>query len=235
MIQIAIVEDEQQMRCHLADYVKRYEAQSNERFNVSLFSDGAEIVYEYKASYDIIFMDIQMDHMDGFSAAKRIREMDADVILIFITNMANYAIRGYSVKAMDFVLKPVSYFVFSQQLQKAVSQVKMRTQSYLALPIEDGMIRLNVSEVLYIESLNHRLIIHSKDAEYAISGTLKGIEQKLERQHFFRCNNCYLVNMAHVKTIRQKIVSVGGCELQISRPRKKAFMNALTDYIGGNG
>lgn len=233
MIHIAIVEDEEQVRDQLSGYIKRYQEESDEAFEITTFSDGDQIVEDYRAVYDIIFLDIQMKRMDGMSAAERIREKDADVIIIFITNMSNYAIRGYAVDAMDYVLKPVPYFAFSQELKKAVSRLKLKVNDYLLLPVEDGVVRLEARQVSYIESVNRRLVVHAKEQEYTIYGTLKELEEKLGSQYFFRCNNCYLVNLAHVKNVRQNLVTVGAEQLQISRPRKKAFMNALADYVGG--
>ena len=113
MVKIAIVEDERAYQEQFFAYVKKYEAESGERMEISIFSDGYEIVEKYNASYDIIFLDIQLVVMDGMETAKKIRKLDENVILIFITNMAQYAIQGYEVNALDYVLKPVSYFAFS--------------------------------------------------------------------------------------------------------------------------
>ncbi|WP_316043936.1 LytTR family DNA-binding domain-containing protein [Ohessyouella blattaphilus] len=233
LIRIAIVEDEVKVQKQLGGYIKKYEEEREECFEVFFFKDGDEIVEDYRGVYDIIFLDIQMKRMDGMSAAEKIREMDTEVIIIFITNMANYAIRGYAVDAMDFVLKPIHYFAFSEELKKALSRLALRKKNYLLIPVENGVVRLEAANVLYIESISRRLIVHGKKEEYTIKGTLKELEEKLKEQYFFRCNNCYLVNLAYVEEVTQNIVQVGDHQLQISRPRKKAFMNALADYVGG--
>ncbi len=232
MLRIALVEDEPDVQCQLTEYIHRYEQEAGEKFEMTVFSDGIDIVSDYTGGYDIIFLDIQMRHMDGMTAAKRIREMDQNVVIVFITNMANYAIRGYAVNATDYVLKPVPYFAFSQVLQRAISRVKTLTQSHLMLPIEGGVIKLSTAEVIYIESISRHLVVHTKTKAFTVSGTLKDMEQKLENLHFFRCNNCYLVNLAHVENVKHNDLTVGGYVLQISRPRKKSFMDALADYVG---
>ena len=122
MIRVAIVEDDAEVQGVLQEYVRRYTRQYGTEFEVSVFADGVDILEDYRAVYDIIFLDVEMKHLDGMTTAERIRQMDTEVILIFITNMAQYAIRGYSVGALDYVLKPVPYFAFSQQLLKAVAQ-----------------------------------------------------------------------------------------------------------------
>ena len=115
MINIAIVEDEKLYVSQFKEYISRYEKESGNRINVSVFPDGAEIVENYSGDFDIILMDIQMKYMDGMTAAEQIRKLDSEVIIMFITNMTQYAIRGYEVDALDYVVKPVEYFSFSQK------------------------------------------------------------------------------------------------------------------------
>lgn len=112
MIKIAIVEDEAAVRDQLTDYVRRYTRQYGTEFEVTCFTDGDEILENYRPAFDIIFLDVEMKRLNGMETAQRIRELDDDVLLIFITNMAQYAIKGYSVGALDYVLKPVPYFAF---------------------------------------------------------------------------------------------------------------------------
>ena len=109
MIRVAIVEDEAAVRDQLMGYVQRYMRQYNAQIEVTMFTDGVEILEGYRPVYDIIFLDVEMQHLDGMETASRIRALDSDVLLIFITNMAQYAIKGYEVDALDYVLKPVSY------------------------------------------------------------------------------------------------------------------------------
>ena len=116
MIRLAIVEDEDLYANQLIEFVNRFKQESNEVFNIVRFRDGDEIVERYKATYDIIFMDIQMQFMDGMAAAKRIRELDSEVIIMFITNMTNYAIMGYEVGALDYIVKPIDYFSFRKKI-----------------------------------------------------------------------------------------------------------------------
>ncbi len=112
MIKIAIVEDEAMYAKQLEEFLHQYETEKHEAFDITIYSDGDQIVNKYKSQFDIILMDVEMKFMDGMSAAEEIRKMDSEVVIIFITNMAQYAIRGYAVDALDYVLKPVSYFAF---------------------------------------------------------------------------------------------------------------------------
>lgn len=232
-MRIAIVDDDPESRRLLAGYLHKYEKESGEYFEISVFRDGKEIALNYKPIYDIILLDVQMAHLDGFSSAKFIRALDSEVILIFITNMSQYAIKGYEVDAMSYLLKPVPYFAFSQELKRSMERVLKRKNNYLILPVDDGFLRIDVREILFIESSKHRMTVHLKDIEYSLVGTMKEMESKLENADFFRCNSGYLVNLAQVMGVKNNCALVGSYQLQISRPKKKAFLAALTDYLGG--
>ena len=232
---IAVVEDSAQDRAVLDSYLEKYQQEKNCHFQITHFSDGDEIALGYKGGYDLILMDIEMTFMDGMSAAEEIRRADPEVLIIFITNSPQYAIKGYAVGALDYVLKPVPYFAFSQQLQKAVNQLAKRTRHYLAVSVDGGMRRLDAATIYYIESEGHRVHFYTEDGDFSAPGALKALEEKLTGRLFARCNSGYLVNLAQVSGVQQNTVQVGPYELQVSRPKRKSFLAALTDYIGGDG
>lgn len=233
MIRTAIVEDDNLYQEMLSTYIRKYEKEHDEKFSISQFYDGYEIVERYSANYDIIFLDIQMKTMDGMETARKIRKMDENVILIFITNMAQYAIQGYEVNALDYVLKPISEFAFAEELDKAVKRLKARNEKYLTITQEKGVVRLELSAISYLESQGHNIVVHADSGIYSFRETMKQMEGKLVEDDFVRCNSGYLVNLKHVEEVNQNQVVVAGESLQISRPRKKAFMEALTNYFGG--
>lgn len=124
MIRVALVEDEESSQRTLTEYLERFSQEINEKIHVSIFPDGAEIVEDYRGNYDIILMDILMRYMDGMEAASEIRKVDKEVVILFITSTPQYVMKGYTVDALDYVLKPVSYFAFSQRMQRALERMK---------------------------------------------------------------------------------------------------------------
>ena len=104
----------------LQDYILRYSEEKQEPLAVECFENGLNFISDYKASCDIALMDIEMPHMNGLDTARKLREFDSQIPLIFITNMAQYAINGYEVQALDFMVKPIEYFNFSLKLDKAI-------------------------------------------------------------------------------------------------------------------
>ena len=230
---IAIVEDDRATRAQLVSYIERYFGRNQRSCRIDEFSDGLDILDDYKASYDLILLDIQMEHIDGLKTAQEIRNADENVFLVFITNLANYAIRGYSVNALDFVLKPVNYLMLEPILQRVEKLLARRASKYVTFPTEQGLVRLSVDQVFFVESDGHMVLIHTDRQIYRMRETMKEMERQLAPLGFYRCNNCYLINMSHLEKVDKTTVGIAGQELSISRPRYRGFMDALADFIGG--
>jgi len=233
MVRIAIVEDDKKYQEQINDYLLRYQKEFEVQIEISTFEDGTKIEENYRPVFDIILMDIEMPLMDGMTAAKRIRSVDSEVVIIFITNMAKYAIRGYEVHALDFVLKPINYFMFILKMDNAMKMVHRKEGKCLLLNLENGIKKLSTGDIYYIEVINHSLYYHTIEGVIRYWGTLKDIETQLEGVPFKRCNTCYLVNLKYVSGVLQNTVVVAGEKLQLSRSKKKEFMQAVANYIGG--
>ena len=211
------------------------EREKNQKISVALFPDGEDIVTDYSAEFDIILMDVEMTFMDGMTTAERIREKDNEVVIIFITNMPQYAIQGYKVDALDYVLKPISYFAFSQRIDRALTRVKKKEATYITVAQKGGKKKLNVDKICYVEVRDHDLIYHSTKGDIVTKSSMKEAEDTLGGTKFFRCNRCYLVNLEYVEDFRGNDVTVASDVIQVSRARKKAFMDALNDYMNEVG
>lgn len=232
MIRIAVVEDETFYARQLVEYLLRFEREQEEGIEIECFSDGDDIVNGYNAQYDIILMDIQMKFMDGMSAAEEIRKLDTDVVIIFITNMKQYAIRGYAVEALDYIVKPISYFTLSERLKRAIARIKKKTRKVRTFHVKGGIIRIQVEDLYYIESQGHTLIYHTSSGIYEGTGTMKELEELLAEDHFCRGNKSYLINLDRVEGIQGASVVVHGDLLPLGRYKKNSFMEMLTEYWG---
>ncbi len=231
MYRIAIVEDEELYASQLKEYIEKFAGESGYSFRITQFWDGDEIASGYQGNFDIILMDIEMSLMDGMTAAEEIRKLDGDVVIMFITNMTNYAIRGYEVDALDYVLKPVSYFAFSQKLDRAVSRVKKKSSDHLTLEVSAGIKKVPLEDLYYIESEGHKLTFHTTDGVVQIRGKISDYEKQLEGRGFFRSNKGYLVNLHYVDGVEDGSCLIGGEKLLISRARKSEFMTALNRIL----
>ena len=230
-IQIAIVEDEPLFVQQLREYLLRYEKERGKPIEISVFTDGEDIVEGYRGAYDIILMDIQMRFMDGMTAAEKIRKLDHEVIIMFITNMIQYAVRGYEVDAMDYVVKPVEYFAFSQKLDKAIGRMKKPVSVSISVPTEDGLQKLSPFDIYYIESQGHYARYKTAKGEFLSRASLKELEDAMKEYGLFRCGKGYLVNLKHVDGISGNDCMVSGDRVPVSRNKKKEFMELLIRYM----
>ena len=234
MIRIALVEDEAEVRAQLQGYVQRHTRQYGTEFAVTEFADGMELLDDYRPVYDVLFLDVEMKHLDGMETARRVRELDKDVIIVFITNMAQYAIGGYAVGALDYVLKPVNYYQFCTKLSRAVQRVQRRRGGQVVLQLAGGGMQvLSTGDIYYLETHDRLLWYHTTKGEFSVRASLASAEKQLAQYHFSRCNQCYLVNLKYVKAVENDFVHVNTDHLEISRRQRAAFLTAVASYIGG--
>lgn len=235
MIRVAVVEDDARDREEMKGCLRRYERENDIKFSIAEFQDGEDIVTDYSADYDIILMDIEMTFLNGMKAAQHIRELDSDVVIIFITNMPQYAIQGYKVNALDYMLKPVSYFSFSETLTRAFTWVKTREKEYITIALKGGRKKMDISRICYVEVQDHMLMYHTTEGKFITKGTMKDAEDQLNPRIFFRCNRCYLVNLEYVEDYLGNDITVNGDTIQVSRSRRKPFLDALNEYMNEVG
>ena len=232
MIRIAIVEDEEQSVQIIQKHLTTYCHSTGHQIKTIWFKDGLDFISDYENTFDLVFMDIKMPHLDGMSTARKLRDIDQTVALIFITNMMQYAIKGYEVNALDFIVKPVKYFDFEMKMNKAIEYIRKHRNDSISIDVGDIKVILPVSEIYYIEVLNHTLIFHTIKGEYKTYGQLFKMEETLQNNNFARCNNCYLINLRHINEVHPNHIIVGGDTIQISRRKKKEFLEQFTNYMG---
>lgn len=237
MFKIVILEDEYRQAEQTIEFLDRYEKQNGESFVVERYSRSLELLDNYRCDADILLLDIQVPDMLGIEAAKKIRQIDTNAIIMFITNLAQYAIDGYSVEAMDYILKPLSFAPFSTKLARALRVVKQRQAEGVAVSVKTktGISRFFSSSLSFIEVINHTLVFHLTDGTVLKQwGSLGSYEAQLEGEHFARCNSGYLVNLKYVESIEGDYVIVNGSPLKISAPKRKDFLREVAQYKGGS-
>ena len=229
-MRIAVVDDDEEQRALLKEYIERYFSELGQDFTLVSFSSSIDFVSDYTSSFDIILLDIDMPHMNGIEAARKVRQVDEHAVILFITNMPQFAIQGYEVNALDYMLKPVGYFNFSVKLTRAIRHIPKDQK--IALSTEGRHIFLDKSDIYYVEGHDQYVIYHTVTGNYKIHCTLKETEQKLQ-PGFSRCNNSYIVNIRHLTCTDGADAIVGNDRLPISRSRKKGFLEDVNRYLGG--
>lgn len=231
-IRIAIVEDEQKYTDQLKDFLRKYHAYHEVDFDVTEFGDGIDILDDYTAGFDIIFLDINMKNKDGMSTAREIRLIDKEVLIVFITSLAQYAVEGYEVNAFDFILKPISYPIFEPKLSRMMEVMQSRKKNYFLLLEHDGIKeKVSTDDIEFIEVQNHLLLIKTAKYTYEKWGRLKDLEDELSGYNFLKINQSFLVNLKKITSISGNSVFVENTEISISRSHKKEIMENIVQFI----
>lgn len=231
MVHIAVVEDEKKDREQIMAYIERYADENAETVKIAQFENARQFLLNYNPIYDLVLLDIQMPHLDGMQAAQRLREIDPEVLVVFITNMSNYAVKGYSVHALDFVVKPVAYYNFAVMLARAIRIAKMKSDAVI-LKTQKGSMKIPLDSISFVEALGHQVVYHTDGGEIRLWETLKQQEAKLPEDRFVRCSNYCVVNLKHIDGVRGNTVMVSGTEITITRTQKQKFMHSLLEYYG---
>lgn len=235
MKNIAIVEDQTQFATTIKEYIQIFSENNNEEFNVIHFSNAVDFLKNYKPIYAIVLMDIQMPQLDGMEASFKLRQIDKSVPLIFITNLVQFAQKGYEVDAVGFLVKPVTYYDFSMKFRKALDIYMTMEAKNITINTPNGIHRTSSDKIMYVEIINHRLYYHLVDGVVEKTGVLKEVEKELQKYGFLKCNQCYLVNPKFIISVKGKELLVGNIKLQISRPKYNTFMIELTNWYAGQG
>lgn len=234
MINIALVEDEEKFAVDISSHVKRYMEENNYEYRFKWFPSGESFLFSDVNEYDIILMDIQLPKIDGISVIKRVRETNQEVAVIFVTSLYQYAIRGYEVSAIDFMVKPVNYYNFALKFRRAVNYVLRNVNENVVVRNKNETNVIKIHNIIYVESVGHKILYHTTQGIFQTSGTLKKVAESLRKFPFSLCNQCYLVNLRHVTASDGDSVKVGEEKLAMSRTRRKDFMRDLNQYLADN-
>lgn len=227
MYRIAIVEDQEGDAQRLQAALSQYSQEKQVTFSCKHWKNAENFLEQYDHQYDIIFMDIRLPGMDGMQAARLLRKKDHTVLLVFLTSLAQYAVEGYEVEAVDYILKPITYAALRLKLPRLLRRCAAEEKEILVQSV-DQSVKLRPRDLLYVEIFDHHIQYMTQSGVIRAYGTLKEIEAALP-EGFFRVNNQTIVNLRYVTTVEGENVVLGGREFTLSRRRKKSFLEALHD------
>ena len=236
-MRVAIVEDMDENTAILQTYLERYGREHDIVIQTASYKDGMSFVTGYRSTWDLILLDIEMPHLNGMDTARQIRKADPDVLIIFITCLPQYAIEGYSVRALDYVLKPVRYYAFAAKMDQVCEILSSRQQNPVLINSRDGQIKLLPEQLLYVEVQDHTLCYHTKQQLLHSTGTqsLSRLAQDMKQAGFARCHQAYLINLRYVTRYDRNTVFLGDETIPLSRTYYKDFVHALLEYCAGEG
>lgn len=235
MLHIAYLEDEAPTAKTLQTYIDRYAQEKGLSIQADHYPCAEDFLYQNPKRYDLLFMDIRMTGMTGMEAAEQIRKLDPAVAIIFITSLAQYAVKSYEVEALDFILKPVSYYQFSMKLDRAIRIISRNEDVNFQVAVDRGTMILPSRQIMYVEVSNHDLLYHTEASTYRARGSLAKLESQLQGRPFLRISSSHLINLQYLSGISgSAIILSNGESLWISRAKKSSVMAAIAEYLGGS-
>lgn len=239
MLNIAIVDDEESVRKELGSYIDRYfsekDCEVEDEYVVDSYSDGASFLSAQFNSFDIVFMDIKMPMRNGLDVAREFRKSNQTACLLFVTNLAEMAIKGYEVSALDFIVKPLTYEDFRYSMSKAVRRaLASGTGDNIMVRNNRALVKIPVQSILYAETDYHKIIYHTITGDVEEWCAMREAEKRLRRYFFSRCNSGFLVNLRYIDKVSDGCAYIGKTVIPISRNRRTEFMNDMMNYMGGN-
>ncbi len=234
MYRALVVEDEAEEAQRLSDLLRRYGQAHGVEFKITWHSSAMDMLSD-KGRYDLCLLDIEMPGINGMEAAQLLRTYDQDIPIIFVTNLAKYAVKGYEVGALGFILKPVTYGNLKLSLDRALRAVRQSTGRTLTVPTEDGVRVIPVRSLTYIEVTKHRLTYHlDQEDPVEARGSLVQVEEDLAEAPIVRVSKSCIANMDKISMVRSGEIQMGdGSLLRVSRTHKREVLDKVTDYLGG--
>ena len=239
MLHVAIVDDDKNIVALLESFLNHYTQEGKAKFSVDAYSNPVEFLSAYTNRHDLVFLDIELPEMNGMDVARKLRQMDTTVALVFVTNMRQYAINGYEVDADDFIVKPVTYYDFAMKLDRVIKKIEKKESIKITINCDTGVKYIPIDTIRYVEVAHHKLTYHTAEGVLESRGSLNKIESVFLENNFSRCNNYCLVNLRYVTGVDGHTLFVGYGknskeyeEISISHPRKKEFVASLNRYLG---
>lgn len=237
MIKVAIVEDDVESLNELKACFERYQVEKNCSMEIDSFDTADKFLSDYRAGvYSMVFMDIEMPGTNGMEAAKILREKDGEILLFFVTHLAQYALESYEVQTFMFMVKPVVYDNFFIKMERAIRRIGDNVDKQIVVSVKDGsgMIEkvLAISDIRYAEIYGHQTIYHTKNGDIVSrAGSMRSLVAKLVPYGFAMCHQSYLVNLKYITAVGKEEVFVGNDAIKISRQKRKEFLSAVAQYL----
>ena len=244
MLYITLIDDDIKALTHLQAELNDYLKKQNIDFFIKTFQSGLDFLANPPVT-DILFLDVEMPGMNGIDVAKEVRKTNSEMVILFCTNYRQFAINGYEVNALGYMVKPIEAYSLSANMQHALlylEEKKAALEKKIELHAYQSIIILPLKDLVYIEVKKHNLFYNLKDdSDYPekvlkIRGTMNNIYESLRNDNFEKCGNSFLINLDYVVSVKGDVVTLKNkATLPLSRLYKENFMSVFTKYLVKKG
>jgi len=232
---IALCDDAPLDRTYIRSILNSWSENRKQISHIVDFPSAESFLFRYAEdkAWDILLLDIEMGDMDGISLAKKIRQDNKSVQIVFITGFADYISEGYEVSALHYIMKPVKQEKLFSVLDRAVAAMQ-KSEAAVLLPLGGEMRRLPVEKIQYVEAFSHTVVIVTSDDAIQLKMPISELE-KLLGDTFIRCHRSYLVGLKHIARLsKTEVVLDNGKTLPLSRSAASVMHKAFVSYYTGD-
>lgn len=235
MLQVAVCDDELLECLHIEARIRVLAEELKIPCSIEHFCSGRELLNALDR-FDLIFLDILMDGMDGMETARRCRERSFDKLLVFLTSSRRYVFDAYDVEAFHYLVKPVEEEKLKNVLQRAAEKERGASRDYILVSRERKRRKFFLDHILYFEIWGRQVEVHGEEENFTYYERIGVLEEQLKGKGFFRCHKSYLLNLRHVDMYdRQEAVLDNGERIVIAKRRYEDFCQAILAYMRENG
>lgn len=228
MMNIAICDDEQ---VFLRKLHKKISDMNIPDCEIHEFSSGNELISSFvKGMYEVIILDVEMPELNGLQIAEKIRQFDQSVIISFLTNYDEFAVKGYEVNAFRYILKNQPDYLYTQQLSSIFEECNQRFKTY-KFSNRNLSFKFRLIDILCFEGHKRKVIIFTSTGEIEYSGNFTEVCSELLKYNFIIVNKGLLVNLEHIQKInRHDIILSNGKKIPIGRTYKDSVVSDYLDF-----
>lgn len=226
-MRIAICDDENYWRESLKNYLDEYSQNNHIEMLTTYFNSGLSLLKSL-SSFDVIFMDYQMEALNGIETARKIRSSNKNSIIIFVSAYPDVALDTFEVDAFRFLAKPINKEKLFRSLDDYLKEEKVQ---FLIFKTNNGSIKIKESDIIYCESVRRHTIIHTADESYEILTNLRDIEKQLSKEKFMRCHKSFIISFYHIRSYDNNEITLdNNCKAYIGRKYHPQFKKAVEGY-----
>lgn len=231
MIKIAICDDDLITLNHTKEIIENYDKKDLQIYS---YKSGEKLL-ESKEKFDIIFLDIDMNGINGIEAAKKIRVYDKKVKIIYVTNYTDYTYSAFSVHAFGYLVKPIKEEDLHKQLDEALSYMKEEEECLVEFITEDGLVRIDINKIYYFEYVSRKILMKTSDKTYIIRGKISVINDEMKKFGFEMPHKSFVVNLYNVKSTKgYDIYMMDESIIPLSQKKSTEFRRALNIYLSNH-
>ncbi|WP_373600459.1 LytR/AlgR family response regulator transcription factor [Paraclostridium bifermentans] len=233
MIRIGICEDEREIQVLIENYLNEILKNMNLEYEIQKYNCGEELLEGNLKDIDILLLDIQMGKLNGMDTARKIREVDSEMEIIFITSLIDYIQEGYEVRAYRYLLKPIELEELKKHMLTCIKEIEKNKNHCILIKNKSNTYKIYSNEIKYIEVQKKDMTIHTINKTFEAKYSLEKIEKDLNSDGFVRCHKSFIINLSYIENIKlNTAILESGEEVPVSRYRYKEVKERFLKFLG---